>query len=42
MPARAANKMFSDGAFESIDFEPEIEFQKIKLSYSIYTKFTIQ
>ena len=42
MPARAANKMFSDGAFESIDFEPEIEFQKIKLSYSIYTKFTSQ
>jgi uncharacterized protein YggE len=42
MPARAANKMFSDGAFESLEREPEIEFQKIKLSYSIYTKFTIQ
>jgi uncharacterized protein YggE len=42
MPARAANKMFSDGAFESVDKAPEIEFQKIKLSYSIYTKFTIQ
>ncbi|MFN4951098.1 MAG: SIMPL domain-containing protein [Flavobacteriales bacterium] len=42
MPARAANKLYSDAVFESIDFEPEIEFQKIKLSYSIYTKFTIQ
>ncbi|MEY4127077.1 MAG: hypothetical protein RL737_1266 [Bacteroidota bacterium] len=42
MPARATNKLYSDSVFESIDFEPEIEFQKIKLSYSIYTKFTIQ
>jgi uncharacterized protein YggE len=42
MPNKSLNYISGVELFESVDKEPEIEFQKIKLSYSIYTKFTIQ
>jgi hypothetical protein len=42
MPNKSLNYISGVQLFESVDKAPEIEFQKIKLSYSIYTKFTIQ
>ena len=42
MPNKSLNYISGVQLFESLDKAPEIEFQKIKLSYSIYTKFTIQ
>ena len=42
MPNKSLNYISGVELFESVDKAPEIEFQKIKLSYSIYTKFTIQ
>jgi len=38
----ARMKISGNVLFESVDKEAEIEFQKIKLSYSIYTKFSIK
>jgi hypothetical protein len=42
MPNKVLNYIPGVTAFDSIGKEPEIEFQKIKLSYSIYTKFSIK
>jgi hypothetical protein len=42
MPNKSLNYISGVELFESVNKAPEIEFQKIKLSYSIYTKFTIQ
>jgi hypothetical protein len=42
MPNKTLNYISGVALFDSIDREAEIEFQKIKLSYSIYTKFAIQ
>ena len=42
IPNRALNAISGVTLYESLDKKPEIEFQKIKLSYSIYTKFAIK
>ncbi|MEY3049667.1 MAG: hypothetical protein RL365_1705 [Bacteroidota bacterium] len=42
MPNKTLNYLSGVELFESVNKASEIEFQKIKLSYSIYTKFTIQ
>lgn len=42
MPNKTLNAISGVSLYESLDKIPEIEFQKIKLSYSIYTKFSIK
>ena len=42
MPAKALNKISGVIVSDFGNSPPEIEFQKIKLSYSIYTKFAIK
>lgn len=42
MPNKSLNYIRGVTLYDSLDKIPEIEFQKIKLSYSIYTKFSIK
>lgn len=42
MPNKSLNYISGVAFYDSLDKIPEIEFQKIKLSYSIYTKFSIK
>jgi len=42
MPNRTLSAISGVTLYESLDKIPEIEFQKIKLRYSIYTKFSIK
>jgi hypothetical protein len=42
MPAKALTKISGVIVSDFGNSPPEIEFQKIKLSYSIYTKFSIK